>query len=76
MIMGGLIFAEFRRIVEKFDFIIIGGLTLAAVLFFNALQNGFTIQSIIVVSVLAGAGAIAATALFRLVYLLLSRLLG
>jgi serine/threonine-protein kinase len=76
MIMGGLIFAEFRRIVEKFDFIIIGGLTLAAVLFFNALQNGFTIQSIIVLSVLAGAGAIAATALFRLVYLLLSRLLG
>ena len=76
MIMGGLIFAEFRRIVEKFDFIIIGGLTLAAVLFFNALHNGFTIQSIIVLSVLAGAGAIAATALFRLVYLLLSRLLG
>jgi serine/threonine-protein kinase len=76
MIMGGLIFAEFRRIVEKFDFLIIGGLTLAAVVFFKALQNGFPIQFIIVVSVLAGAGAIAATALFRLVYLLLSRLLG
>jgi serine/threonine-protein kinase len=76
MIMGGLIFAEFRRIVEKFDFLIIGGLTLAAVVFFKALQNGFPIQFIIVVSVLAGAGSIAATALFRLVYLLLSRLLG
>lgn len=76
MIMGGLIFAEFRRIVEKFDFLIIGGLTVAAVVFFKALQNGFPIQFIIVVSVLAGAGAIAATALFRLVYLLLSRLLG
>lgn len=76
MIMGGLIFAELRRIVEKFDFLIIGGLTLAAVVFFKALQNGFPIQFIIVVSVLAGAGAIAATALFRLVYLLLSRLLG
>ena len=75
MIMGGLIFAEFRRIIEKFDFLIIGGLTLGAVVFFKALQHGFPIQFIIVISVLAGAGAIAVTALFRLVYLLLSRLL-
>ncbi|HEY9673772.1 MAG TPA: serine/threonine-protein kinase, partial [Waterburya sp.] len=27
MIMGGVIFAEFRRIIEKFDFLIIGGMT-------------------------------------------------
>ena len=75
MIMGGLIFAEFRRIIEKFDFVIIGGMTLAAVIFFKGLQAGFPPQFIIMVSVLAGAAAIAVTALFRLIYLLLSRFL-
>ncbi len=76
MIMGGLIFAEFRRIIEKFDFLIIGGMTLAAVIFFKGLRYGFPPQLIIAIAVLAGAAAIAATALFRLIYLLLSRLLG
>ncbi|HEY9632194.1 MAG TPA: protein kinase [Coleofasciculaceae cyanobacterium] len=74
-IMGGLIFAQFRRIIEKFDFLIIGGLTLAAVVFFQVLRQGIPIQLVIVISVLAGAAAIAVTALFRLVYLLLSRIL-
>jgi serine/threonine protein kinase len=73
MIMGGLIFAEFRRIIEKLDFVIIGGITLAVVVFF--LRGGFLIPNVIAIAVLAGAGAIAVTALFRLVYLLLSRLL-
>jgi serine/threonine-protein kinase len=74
-IMGGLIFAQFRRIIERFDFLIIGGLTLAAVVFFQVLRQGIPIQLVIVISVLAGAAAIAVTALFRLVYLLLSRIL-
>jgi serine/threonine-protein kinase len=75
MIMGGLIFAEFRRIIEKFDFLIIAGLTLAAVVFFQGLRKSIPIELVIVISVLAGAGAIAVTALFRLIYLLLSRIL-
>lgn len=74
MIMGLLIFAEFRRIIEKFNFLFIGGGTLAAVVFL-ALQNGNSVPYIVVISVLAGAGAIAITALFRLIYLLLSRFL-
>jgi serine/threonine-protein kinase len=74
MMMGLLIFAEFRRIIERFDFLIITGVTLAAVVFL-ALQNGNSVPYIVVISVLAGAGAIAVTALFRLIYLLLSRFL-
>jgi serine/threonine-protein kinase len=74
MMMGLLIFAEFRRIIEKFNFLFIGGGTLAAVVFL-ALQNGNSVPYIVVISVLAGAGAIAVTALFRLIYLLLSRFL-
>lgn len=75
MVLGGLIFAEFRRIIEKFDLLIIAGVTLAVVVFFKALQHSLPIPSIIVISLLAAAGAIAVTALFRLVYLLLSRFL-
>lgn len=75
MVMGLLVFAEFRRIIERFDFLIIAGITLAAVVFFKALQNGIPVQLVIVISVLTGAGAIAITALFRLIYLLLSRFL-
>lgn len=74
MIMGGLIFAEFRHIIEKFNFVIIGGITLAIVVFF--LRGTYGIPEIIGFAVLAGAGAIAVTAIFRLIYLLLSRLLG
>ena len=76
MIMGGLIFAEFRRIIEKFDFLIIAGITLCLMFFIPALQPGIPLGTAGAVAVLASAAAIAITALFRLVYLLLSRLLG
>ncbi len=75
MVMGGLIFAEFRRIIEKFDFLIIGGISLALVVSFKWLQGSLLVPQILIVSVLAGAGAIAVTAIFRLIYLLLSRFL-
>jgi serine/threonine protein kinase len=76
MLMGGLIFAQFRRTIEKFDFLIITGITLCLMFFIPALQPGIPLQTAAIVAVLAGAAAIAVTALFRLVYLLLSRLLG
>lgn len=76
MIIGGLIFAEFRRVIEKFDFLIIAGITLCLIFFIPALQPGIPLGTAGAVAVLAGAAAIAITALFRLVYLLLSRLLG
>jgi len=75
MVMGGLIFAQLRRLIEKFDFLIIAGITLGVVIFFQGLHHGFPLQLVIVISVLAAAGAIAFTALFRLIYLLLSRFL-
>jgi serine/threonine-protein kinase len=73
--MGGIIFAQLRRFIEKFDLVIIAVITLLPIVFFEALRIGTPIQSVIVLSLLAAAGAIAVTALFRLVYLLLSRLL-
>ncbi len=73
MIVGGLAYAQYRRIIEGKDLLIIAGITAAVVLFF--LQGSLSIESALIISVLAGLGGIAATALFRLVYLLLSRLL-
>ncbi|MBW4576827.1 MAG: serine/threonine protein kinase [Aphanothece sp. CMT-3BRIN-NPC111] len=75
MILGGLIFAQFRHIIEKFDLVIIAGITLAVIWFVPALHQGFDKQDLIVVSILAGASAIAVTALFRLIYKLLSNIL-
>ena len=88
MIMGGLIYAQMRRIIEGKDLPIIAGITLIAVLFIpslqtvikthevlNTLSNGNLISVVLLLAVIAGAGAIAVTALFRIVYLLLSRFL-
>jgi serine/threonine protein kinase len=73
-IVGGLIFVQYRRFIEGKDLPIIAGITLALMLI-PALRVGLELPLVMVVGVLAGAGAIAATALFRLIYLLLSRLL-
>ncbi|HEY9876730.1 MAG TPA: serine/threonine-protein kinase [Candidatus Obscuribacterales bacterium] len=75
MIMGGLIFAQFRRLIEKVDLLIIAGITLALVLFIPPLHNNFPIDFVIMVGILAGAGTVCVTALFRLVYKLLSNIL-
>jgi serine/threonine protein kinase len=72
-IMGGLVFAQYRRLIESKDLPVIAGITLAIVLF-SPLRGGFSISAAIVTAVLAGLSAIAVTALFRLVYKLLSNI--
>ncbi|MCP2732291.1 serine/threonine protein kinase, partial [Symplocastrum sp. BBK-W-15] len=74
-IVGGLIFVQYRRLIEGKDLPIIAVITLALMLLLPALRVGLELPLVMVVGVLAGAGAIAVTALFRLIYLLLSRLL-
>ena len=73
-IVGGLIFVQYRRFIEGNDLPIIAGITLALMLI-PALRVGLQLPLVMVVGLFAAAGAIAATALFRLIYLLLSRLL-
>ncbi|HEY9834970.1 MAG TPA: serine/threonine-protein kinase [Stenomitos sp.] len=74
IIVGGLIFAQNRRLIEGKDLPIIIGLTLATVLFLAIRQN-IPIPFVMMSAVFAGAGAIAITALFQLIYRLLRRLL-
>lgn len=92
-VVGGMIFAQTRRWLEKVDLLIIAGLTLLLVWLFpfnllhqvilapplsliaQALGLGRPILMIVLIALFSGLLAIAATAVFRLIYNLLSRLL-
>ncbi|MCW6050489.1 serine/threonine protein kinase [Lyngbya sp. CCAP 1446/10] len=81
MIVGGLIFGQYRRAIEQTEMLIISAGTLAVLWFFPALcakalplYPGSPITSVLFVGWLAALGAIAATAIFRLIYKLLSNI--
>ena len=72
VVLGGLIFAQLRRWIKKFDLLIIAGISLLIVFFFPILRQGFTFPQLALLVTTGGLVAIALTALFRLVYKLLS----
>lgn len=73
-LVAGLIFVQSRHFVEGKDLPIIAGITLAIVLF-TPLHGKLGLDQAIIYAVLAGLSAIAVTALFRLIYKLLSSFL-
>lgn len=75
VILGILIFAQTRRWIERFDLLIIPGISLAIIFFVKVLQAGIAIQQIVFLAVAAALVTIALTALFRLIYKLLSLIL-
>lgn len=75
VILGILIFAQTRRWLEKFDLLIIPSISFALVFFIPLLQGGLGIQEVVILALAASLIAIALTALFRLIYKLLSLLL-
>lgn len=72
LILGILIFAQSRRWIEKVDLLIIAGITFAIIFFVPVLRDGLTIEVVAFLALAAGLVAIALTALFRLIYRLLS----
>jgi serine/threonine protein kinase len=72
VILGILIFAQTRRWLEKLDLLIIGGISFLAIYFIPFLHAGLGSGQVIFYAVGAGLIAIAVTALFRLIYKLLS----
>ncbi len=72
MSMGGLLYAQWKRLIEKIDFLILGGITLAVVALF--FRGEMTLIMAVILAATGGAGAVASTALFNLIYQLLSRL--
>ncbi|MDB9314272.1 protein kinase [Spirulina sp. CS-785/01] len=87
MSLGGLIYAQYRRWIEKFDLIIIGGVSWLLVAFIPFLSGNAGIETLIAtmglpnfvgvlfIGVLAGAVVVAIATLFRLVYQMLSQIL-
>ncbi|WP_427157540.1 protein kinase domain-containing protein [Aliinostoc sp. HNIBRCY26] len=71
IILGLLIFAQTKRWIEKFDLLIIAIISLTIVFFIP----GIIRERLVVLSVAAALVAISATALFRLIYKLLSRII-
>jgi serine/threonine-protein kinase len=75
VILGILIFAQTRRWIERFDLLIISGLTFAIIFFMKFLQAGLGIEQVVFLAIAAALVTIALTALFRLIYKLLSLIL-
>ncbi|MEG4045112.1 serine/threonine-protein kinase [Microcoleus sp. Pol17_C1] len=81
MIVAGLIYGLYRRAIEQTEMLIIGAGTVALLWFFPALQTAALaiypnspITGVLFVGWLGALGAIAGTAIFRLVYKLLSNI--
>ncbi|WP_017654931.1 serine/threonine-protein kinase [Fortiea contorta] len=75
LILGVLIFAQTRRWIEGKDLLIIPVITFPLIFFIPLLRGGLQIQQVIVLALAAALLAMALTALFRLIYRLLSLIL-
>jgi serine/threonine-protein kinase len=74
MVLGGLIFAQIRRLIEKVDLLIIAAISIALIFFLPILQGKLGIELILIFASMSAAAAIAITAIFKLIYQILSRL--
>jgi serine/threonine protein kinase len=74
-ILAILIFAQARRWIEKLDLIIISAITFAIIYFIPLFRAELGIQQILILAVASALVSIALTALFRLIYKLLSLIL-
>ncbi|MBF1989458.1 serine/threonine-protein kinase [Fischerella thermalis] len=72
VILAILIFGQKQRWIEKTEMLVLAAATWGVIFFFPVLRAGFSIKQVIILSVAAGLVAIAVTALFRLIYKLLT----
>ncbi|MBV8887157.1 MAG: protein kinase [Chroococcidiopsidaceae cyanobacterium CP_BM_RX_35] len=73
--LGGIIFAQYRRWIKNFTLLMIAGISLAIVLSVPALRAQLSPTAVVFLAIAAGLAAILLTALFRLIYKLLSLIL-
>ncbi|AFZ58217.1 serine/threonine protein kinase [Anabaena cylindrica FACHB-243] len=75
VVLGILIFSQTKRWLEKYDLLIIAGISFAIIFFFPYLRGGIVLQQVVILAVAAALISIAMTAIFRLIYKLLSSIL-
>jgi len=74
MVVGGLVYTQYNHRIKNKNLLIISGISFA-ILLIPLLGSGWSILEVVVTGGIAAASAIAITALFRLIYLLLSSFL-
>jgi serine/threonine protein kinase len=74
-VMGGIMFALYRRTIEKVDLVIFALITAGIVALIPKFHGSLTTPNVLIIATISAAAAIAITAFFRLVHQLLSRLL-
>ena len=77
LLLAVLVLLQVRRVIERFDLVIIAAITFGVVLLFPPLQTILTATAtpritVIVLAIMAGLAAVAIGTLFRLIYRLLS----
>jgi len=75
MIVGGLVYLLYQRTIERWDLVIITGITLGAMLLFPGIRGIFSLQNVLFFSLMGGAACVAITTVFRLVYQIISRII-
>lgn len=80
ILLGGLIVAQARRVIERMDLVIIAAITLAVVIFFSPLHSvvaaiGSPMQVVLGLAVLISLISVAVMLVFQLVYRILSSLI-
>ena len=80
LLLLGLLLAQWRRWIERWDLVVIGAVTLLLVLFVPFLNKvvaaqvtGNSFFLIIILAILTGLAAVVVAIVFRLVYLIISR---
>ncbi|MCS6815215.1 MAG: protein kinase, partial [Cyanobacteria bacterium] len=71
--LAGMIFFQSRRWIEKWDYLILAGISIALMAFLPGLRAGNPMTGILVLAGLGGLVAIAAASLFRIIFSLLAR---
>ncbi|MGJ5674201.1 MAG: protein kinase domain-containing protein [Nostochopsis sp.] len=72
VILAVFLFGQKQRWIEKTEMLVFAAGTFAAIFFFPFLRIGLTIQEVMIIAIAGGLVAIAVTALFRLIYKLLT----
>lgn len=77
VMLAGLGFLQFRRIIEGMDLAIIAGVTMAIVVAFERLRsvNNLERPEVIVIALMAGGAMIIVAVVFRLIFRLLSEIM-
>lgn len=74
--LAGLLLAQVRRWIEKWDLLIIAGISFAIVFWVGTTQGNLEAAEVIILPILTALSAVVVTSLFRLIYGILKRLIS